>query len=250
MKKTLVFCYCLSLMMQTEIMSACSCVYMGTFCEFITWNSDNIRQNLCIIRGTVLSNETTGIKVKVVDYLGGVAPVSSEIFIQNSNSALTCFFSTGRFMLGSDYIFAMNVGIITNSDKYILSHCGHSFLSINNNIVEGQISPAVNSIHYNKLGTTSDCIKLPFFKKVDYFHIYPTLTSYGPSIILENDISVAIDIDWAIYSNLGQLLDEKKTQNFEPGVAYTVNMEKYPPGVYFLRLRREEELKVVRIVKI
>lgn len=249
MKKTLVFCYCLSLMIQTEIMRACSCVYMGTFCEFITWNSVDIRKDLCIIRGKVLTLESNGIEVQVVDQLGGTAPTGSKIFILSRGGEFNdCNSATGGFKPESDYIFALNITAISNN--YVLSICGESLLSINNNIVEGQIAPGVTSIQYNKLGTANDCIKLPFFKQVDYFQIYPTLTSYGPSIILENDIVDAIFINWDLYTNLGQLMAESTAQKFEPGVAFTVNMEKHPPGVYILRLRREEEMKVVRIVKI
>lgn len=249
MKKALPFIFFLAILLQAGISKACTCAYIGTFCETITYNSEVISPYLCVIRGTVISQESDRMKVKVVDHLGGAVPSASEVFIISGNGA-NCGEFTGGFEVGKDFVFAMNTGWGMNEDSYSLSICGVSFLRINNNIVEGKIAPGINSVSYNKLGTINDCGNLSLSKKIGLFSIYPTLTSTGPSIFLDSDASDPVGIEWEMFSNIGQLIAENKSQTFEPGDQITIDMEHYPTGVYLLRLQRAGERKVFKIVKI
>lgn len=249
MKRALPFTFLIAFLLQTEILRACTCAYIGTFCETITFNSEEISQNLCVIRGTVIAQEPDKMKVRVVEHLGGAIPIGSEIFILSGNGA-NCAEFTGGFEIGKDFVFGMNIGWGINSDLYSLTICGVSFLRINDETVEGRIAPGINSINYSKMGTINDCGKLSVFQKIGLLSIYPTLTTLGPSIFLDNNASNNLVIDWEMYSNVGQLVAENKSQSFEPGEQFTVDMENYPAGVYFLRIRRSGEKKVFKIVKI
>jgi hypothetical protein len=250
MNKAFTLTFMLAFILQSEISNACSCVYIGTFCETITYNNSvEVSPYLCVIRGTVIAQESDKMKVRVVEHLGGTAPVSHEIFIRSGNGA-DCGEFVGGFEIGKDFVFAMNIGWGLNLDLYSLSICGINHLRINNEVVEGNIAPGINSINYSKLGTINDCGRLTIEQKIGLFSIFPTLTSAGPSISLDPEASEPVLIDWEVYSNIGQLLDEKNAQNFVPGEKFTVNMERYPPGVYLLRIQRAGERKVIKIVKI
>ncbi|MBK7428168.1 MAG: T9SS type A sorting domain-containing protein [Saprospiraceae bacterium] len=249
MNKTFTLIFLLAFILQSEVSKACSCVYIGTFCETITYNNEEVSPYLCVIRGTVIAQESDRMKVRVVEHLGGTAPEGEEIFILSGNGA-NCAEFVGGFEIGKDFVFAMNIGWGENSDLYSLTICGVSYLRINNEVVEGKIAPGINSINYNKLGTIDDCGKLTIEQKIGLFSIFPNLTSVGPTISLDPESSDPVLIDWEVYSNIGQLLDEKNAQSFLPGEKFRVNMESYPPGVYLLRIRRSGERKVFKIVKI
>lgn len=249
MKKAITSILLLAFILQYDIAKACTCAYIPTFCETITYNSDVIIPYFSVIRGTVVSQESDRMKVRVVDHIGGTAPASQEIFIRSGNGA-DCGEFTGGFEVGKDFIFAMNTGWGLNADQYSLTICGISWLRINNEVVEGKIAPGINTLNYSKLGTIDDCGKLSLTKKIGLFTIYPTLTSVGPSIIFDRDASDPIFIQWEIFSNIGKLIAENKSQLFEPGDQFTVDMEHYPAGVYLLRLQRGEERKVIKVVKL
>lgn len=249
MKKALPFTLILAIVLNASILNACTCAYIGTFCETITYNSEEVSPFLCVIRGTVIAQESDRMKVRVVEHLGGATPVGQEIFILSGNGA-NCAEFVGGFETGKDFVFAMNIGWGANPDLYSLTICGISYLRINNEVVEGKIAPGINSINYSKLGSVDDCGNLSIFQKIGLFSIFPTLTSAGPAIILDPEASEPVLINWELYSNIGQLVDEKNAQSFEPGQRFTVDMNRYPPGVYLLRIQRSGERKVFKIVKI
>jgi len=119
----------------TSFASFCT---IDNFCETVTIsNETQLNQSYQINHAKILSQETAGVRVQVLDLISGNI-TENEFFI--NNGITTCDLETSHIKINNEFIFATSPSLFDAQENY-LSICGVTVLSVQNNIVTQNISP-------------------------------------------------------------------------------------------------------------
>ncbi len=134
------------------VVVGCSCVFIPTFCEPITYPSGDIDSMLLIVHGKVEGKTADEMQVRVVDVLFG-AVEENILRIPNGDGA-DCQEFISKFSMGDTYLFALRQFI---HGRYHLSTCGVTWLEVRHGMVYGAIAPGVSKITFNAFASLPDC---------------------------------------------------------------------------------------------
>jgi hypothetical protein len=214
-----------------QVVIACSCFPILTFCETLTYN-----ENAIVIRGKISSrNNEKNMVVKIESLLYGSTD-QSNVTIESGNGA-DCGVFTQNFKKGESYIMLIRGNQISN--------CGISFLQITNEKVQGAIKEKVTSIKYDDFLNLPGCGILS--KGLFSIGVYPN--PFPTNLVFYSDFDESQNVDYTIYDIMGRIvLSGNKTIN--PGkTTTTINVQKLSSGVYILNLSSIQTKRQLRIIK-
>ena len=239
MRWKLPFLICL-LFIAANTAIACSCAGIYSWCETISGNSVQL-----IIKGSVVSVDSTGARVKVLDQIEGTAN-NDIIRIPHGNGAL-CYSGLYSNQIGDTVILALSevdsLDVEFNPDfkigDYTFYLCGTYILDVKNEIVKGQISGNIQQMHYDQFkNSTIDCPEdLPMYYKL---RPNPALASVWITIdpLTLKDITIFNTHGQTVYYN--SILPD--TNDFQ------INLKSFLPGLYFVQLRTIYSTSIERLV--
>jgi len=218
----------------------CSCIGSLTFCQAITDENGDLRADI-VLRGTFMGYDG-GIKVHVDHILYGD-------MIQNDLTIVStmCDYNPVPLVENDEYIFAVE----KFDSTYYFIFCSVSYLKIEDEVVIGQIAPGVESIDYLDLKTLDDC-----GEHFDSFNIEGDLTVFpNPTLdilkIKNTSSSNSIEnVQIEFIDMIGrELYTFKKEDEILGGEIWTINLQNFTAGVYFLKLTANDKERVIKIVK-
>lgn len=204
---------------------ACTCVYIPTFCQTLTFPNDTISAHYVIVHARAERHTANGLKIRVIDLLYG-DETEHEIEIRRGNGA-NCLVNTDLFTLGKDYIFAFHG---KHEGLYSLSYCGVTWLEVANGLVTGAITEEITSIPIHKLDEVMECPGLS--PGTGSVAVYPN--PVFTSINIDVDLTVEAEIEVSLYDISGKQVWHRDAEVIMPGVPYEVNVSQIPPGTYLL----------------
>lgn len=227
------------------ISHACSCVYIPTFCETITYgNNGQIDDHLSVYAGTVSKVTETDIQMLVQETYFGEFNTWQTITLQRGSGA-DCVLSLSTFAVGETYIFASN----KHDNTWRLSACGVAYLKVQDGKVSGPIAPGLSEVSFAEFASKANCGNLTGGNSPDFpLVIKPTLTSNEVNITTELPSPVPIQL--AVFDAAGRLVYQAKESAFDLDKTIILNMEAWPTGVYFVRLKLLGRRKTVKVVKV
>lgn len=221
--------------------SACSCAPPNSFCEGLSDENGNLYFDL-IIRGTVKTNNGSGIKVKVDELLFG--------FTSENEISLTfdfCTIFTDPLDEGDEFIFA----VIDRVNSYSLISCSISYLLIENETIKGKITPDIESLDYKNLSTLDECGNgTNIFSIAHQLDIFPNPTVDILKIKNKSDYDFEGSINIQFFDILGRELPSFKKENgLLSTETWSVNLNNLSAGVYFFKLTANGREEIFKIVK-
>lgn len=222
---------------------ACTCIYIDSFCETITYDSDGINEWVkMVIRGKIVRQDQEGLTVAIVDLLHGEAP-DSELRILSGNEA-DCRKNTNEFREGEEYLMALNESF----GGYALSICGTTYLRIENETILAKVSPGHTNIPYHKLDELIACGDLrpgsPFGRIV----VFPN--PVAGDLQLRIEVAAPQIFTLSLANNLGQIVRRWPNQAFEAPQTVPLPIGELAAGLYYLRISDGEKRWTEKVVKV
>ncbi len=229
---------------------ACSCVYIATFCESLSFQ-DSIYHDL-IVYGAVTNVQNNGMEVSIIEQLYG-QEARSSIFIKRGNGA-NCGEDTNQFKRGQELILALYLAYneeTQQEDQYWLSICGVNYLFVENGRVIGKIAPGVSILPFKKFIQSTTCPAFRAFQPSapsdPEFKVYPNPVRATLFVKPSDQVS---DFSYALYDLQGRLLLRgiRKEVEAEELVSLELPLNQIGGGIHILRLDSKmgsENLKVL-----
>ncbi len=227
---------------------ACSCVYIPTFCETLTFGNDGqIREGQNVYLATVSGITATGIELFIEKTYFGEVKTWQNLNIENGNGA-NCLVMLNNFHVGDRYILSPHK---SGDNTWWLSECGISYLRVQNDKVVGPIAPGVSEVPVAAFASTPNCGNL---KDIDVpepgfpFKINPTLTS--DQVVVSTDLETPVSLEVMVFDATGRLVHRAKNGAFDQNATLVIDMLPWSAGVYFVRLSLYGQRKTVKVVKV
>lgn len=218
----------------------CTCVGSLTFCEAITDDNGDIRADI-IVRGTFKGYDG-GVKVGVNQILYGDT-IQNDLIITLS----ICDYNTIPLVENDEYVFAVE----KFDSSYFFIFCSISYLKIEDEVVTGLIAPGIESIDYPDLKTLDNCGE--YFDPVDIagdLSVFPNPTHDILKVKNTSSSNTIENVQIEFIDMIGrELYTFKKEDEILGGEIWTINLQSFSAGVYFLKLTADNKEWVVRIVK-
>jgi hypothetical protein len=224
---------------------ACSCVYIPTFCETITYGSTGqIPDYVSVYAGTVTAVTDIEVELLVQETYFGEFNTGQTIMLRRGGG-LDCVLPLDNFEVGGTFIIA--------SDQYDntwrLSACGISYLKVEDGEVIGPIAPGVSKVSLAEFASTANCGNLNGGNGLDFLlKVNPTLTSHEVNITTE--LSSPLPIQVMVFDAAGRLVHQTKEPAFDEHKTIVLDMEAWAAGVYFVRMNLLGRRKTVKVVKV
>jgi hypothetical protein len=227
-------------LLNLQMVRACSCAYIPTFCETITFGNDSVNANYIIAHVSVEEKFATGMKVKIRQVFFG-QPESSIISIESGNGA-DCRRNTEQFTVGNQYLFAIS----GNSQYgYSISECGITVLDVTGGTIYGPIAPGIDQLPLTQLPQLDACgnlISVP----LEGITVRPTLTSENIQIFFFSD---AIGkFEYAMFDMSGREVIPYTTTELLHTSPITIPTSHYAAGCYAIVTRVNGIKKVFKVV--
>jgi len=224
---------------------ACSCVYIPTFCESITYgNNGQINDRLSVYAGTVSTVTESDIEMLVQETYFGEFNTWQTITLRRGFGA-DCVLNLSNFVVGETYIIASS----KYENTWQLSGCGISYLKVQDGEVTGPIAPGVSQVSLAEFVSKANCGNLnggngPGFP----LHVNPTLTSDVVNITTELPAPVPIRV--TVFDAAGRLVSQNKENQFDQNKTIVLDTQTWAAGVYFVRMELLNQRKTVKVVKV
>lgn len=218
----------------------CTCAGSPTFCEAITDDDGDLRADI-VLRGTFMGYDG-GIKVQVDHILYGDM-IQNDLTI----APTMCDYYPVLLVENDEYIFAVE----KFDSTYFLIFCSVSYLKIEDEVVTGQIAPGVESIDYLDLKTLDDCgEQFDLFTVGGGLSVFPNPTHDILKIKNTSSIASIENVQIEFIDMIGrELYTFKKEDKILGGEIWTINLQNFTAGVYFLKLTANNQEQVIKIVK-
>jgi len=217
---------------------SCSCVYIPTFCETITYGNGSIDTNYLIIHARVESKSNTEMKVRVLTVLFGT-PNGSVLTIPQGYGA-DCRESIDGFDQNSEYIFALRG---RSEEGYHLSICGVNYLNISGDEIIGDIAPGIKRIRIADFPTVENCGGLGSI--LSFIDVIPTLTSGDVVVSTTKDIE---EINIAMYDMVGRLVYRSTNDVLLESEPLIIPGSHFPAGCYAIVTNSAGVRRIFRVV--
>lgn len=221
--------------------SACTCIYIETFCETVTYNNGGeIQETINLIHGKVLGQESGGINVQVLSIIHGEI-LENEIFISDALNNF-CGQLTADLKVNNEFIFAAR----TAGNGFSLPVCGVSVLPVLNNRVFGRISVQTNSVSIqNFKKSIGECYNFKFEANVS---IFPNPFKNNLSLRIRARANSDDSMQLTIYNVEGRNI-YNTTWTDPSSVEETVDLSNFPSGIYFLQFEFKGVVEYKKVVK-
>ncbi len=228
--------------------SACDCLFIGNFCETITYqNNGQIHAYLHVFHLKVSTKQANGITAFVSKTYFGENLVGHTLNFENGSGADCGLFVT-NFQVDEEYIVAAHqVG-----DAWRLSECGITFLKVENGFVNGAVAPGISQVALSDFQNVANCgelnpaIEIP--EQPDFeLYVKPTLASNELTIKTNHLFSAELDLH--IFDVTGRLIYEQKVPDFNFYYTLLVDVQAWSGGVYFVKMEMAGRRETVKIVK-
>lgn len=163
----------LALVLTTSAVMACSCIYIPTFCETISFGVTGTEYSYHIALVETDKKFNDGMRIKVLDVLYGDLASDHTYMIRKGNGA-DCQVNTDGLDEKKQYLMALG-GPSESSEFLYLFECGVTYLPVTNGIVNGPVADGVNSAGLNELKAIMGCEGLEHDQSV--YAIYPNPAS-------------------------------------------------------------------------
>lgn len=200
---------------------ACSCAYIGTFCETITFGGA-ISSSYLIVHATVENKSASDMSVRIIDVLFG-NPSQNTLVIPDGNGA-DCRESISNFTVGNSYIFAV---YDHGEFGYSLSICGVSWLPIEGNMVKGPIAPNLTSLPIQDFPQLQECGDLG--TTLTTISVNPTLTS-DRIVVKTTAENLLVEIE--MYDMRGRIVFTRHAYQLMAADPLTIAVDQLPSGCY------------------
>jgi hypothetical protein len=216
--------------------SACSCIYVPTFCETITFPG-YIDSNYLIIHGQVESKNSESMKVRIIDVLFGT-PTETVVTIEQGYG-VDCRESISHFETSNNYVFALY------GASYNLSICGVTWLPVAGGVIRGNIAPGITQIKIKDFPSLSNCGDIGAV--LTFISVYPTLTSEYIQVSTTRDID---NIDISVYDLMGRIVFQNSSSELLESEPLIIPADRLIAGCYaitvhYAGLRRTYKVLVV-----
>ncbi len=217
---------------------SCSCAYVPTFCESITYLDGTIDSNYVIVHAEVLSKNNSEMELRMLTHLFGT-PSESVLTVPQGYGA-DCRESIGGFNVGSEYVFAF----WGRSDGgYNLSICGVNWLNVSGNEVVGSIAPGIDRIRIADFGELQDCGNLG--STLTFIDVTPTFTSGDIEVSTTRDIE---GINIAMYDMIGRLVYAPTSNVLLESAPLVIPGIHFPSGCYAIVTEVKGIRRVFRVM--
>jgi len=228
-----------------QLSYACTCFTPPTFCEGVSYPGMDMYIDL-VLRGKVIDN-LGNTEVEIDETLFGTTNLETMVLI-----ATQCWAYTGPLEEGKDYIFVVR----EYEDKFYFADCIISYLPIENEVVMGSIASGVESINYSDFPNIESCINSLTtsieneLSAENNLSIFPNPTTDILTIQNSNSQVFAKNIQIELIDMVGKKLQTfKKEDGILVGETWSINLQDFSSGVYFLKLIANNQENVIRIVK-
>jgi len=247
MKKLKLFTTVISFCLFQQFAFACTCAPTFSFCEGIGLISpDSSLYAELILRGKI-TDVITGIDVEVEEVLRGEIN-QSTIPVWPTD----CTIYTDPLEEGYEYIFAVR----KFEDKFLLLDCLISYLKIEDEIVTGNISSGIESLDYLEFKNLENCVNelsTPVENDLSIensLSVFPNPTIDILTIQNSNNQNFDEDVQMELIDMVGKKLQIfKKEDGILVGETWSINLQNFSSGVYFLKLTANNQENIIRIVK-
>lgn len=216
---------------------ACSCAYVPTFCETITFGG-HISSAYLIVHGIVEDKDGSYMTVRIKDVLFG-NPQLVNIAIPDGNGA-DCRESISTFTIGKDYIFAV---YDHGEFGYSLSICGVTWLEVENNVAKGPIAPGVTSLAIQDFHQLQDCGDIDVISTS--ISVNPTLTS---DVIEVETNAENLLVEIVMYDMLGRMVYSRPAYHLMATEPLVIAADQLPSGCYTIVTEAVGIRQVFRVV--
>lgn len=220
----------------------CDCIFIGTFCETITYgNNGQVSPDYEIDYVKVIAADPEGVDVQVLQVFFGQATAGQTLHYIRGNGA-DCIPMMQDVLPGKTYIFA---GRALQNDWH-LSACGVTYLPVDNGTVNGPIAPGVTSTPLGLFNSVINCVG---FKPGDLFnvHVRPTLAANSALLLTDSDYAMSYELK--VFDVLGRLLYQKSGNDLIQSYPITVDMSTWSNGCYFFSVSANGGNKTVKVLK-
>ena len=219
----------------------CTCLGSLNFCEAITDGDGEIGADI-VLRGTFKGYDG-GVKVQIGDILHGD-------MIQNELTIFTtlCDYNPIPLEENDEYIFAVE----KFDSTYYFIFCSVSYLKIEDGVVTGNIAPGIESIDYLDLKTLDDCgEQFNLFTLEDgSLSVFPNPTLDILKVKNTSPLGSIENVQIEFIDMIGrELYTFKKEDKILGGEIWTINLQHFTAGVYFLKLTANNQEQMIKIVK-
>jgi hypothetical protein len=211
----------LFLLARPESSYACSCAYVPTFCETISFNGGAIDSSYVIVHAKVESKNNDGMSIRILNILFG-EPEGTVLHIPQGYGA-DCRESVDGFDKNSEYIFAL----LGYQGDYFLYICGVTWLNVSGNEAVGSIAPGVNRLKISEFTSLNNCGGIG--SSLAFIEVTPTLTSTEFEISASQDID---DLSVRMYDMAGRLAYHAPARTLLAGSPLVISAGHFPPGCY------------------
>ena len=216
---------------------SCSCIYIPTFCETISYGGGPIDSNYVIIHARVDSKNNDEMHVRVLTILHGT-PDGNVLTIPQGYGA-DCRASIDGFEKNKEYIFALR----GNSSSYFLSICGVTSLRVSGKDIIGDIAPGVHRIPIAEFPTIDNCGNIGSL--LAFIDVTPTLTANRFEVSTTQNIN---DIRITVYDMLGRRMIQPYTGYLYVSEPFTIQANHFLPGSYVVVTEVAGIRRVFRVV--
>ena len=225
-----------------QVSYACSCGGPFTFCEGIADSDGNLYADL-ILRGKITAKTNEGTEVQIDNLLYGN---SSQSKIMITPSLCDIYFDP--LEEGNEYIFAVS----DFNNSFTLLSCAISYLKIEDEVIKGMIAPGVESLNYSDFITLENCGNgFEFFLIENNLSVFPNPTVDILTIKNENFNQSAENVQAKFIDALGrEIFTFKNEDEILSGESWSINIQYFAAGVYYVKLTANHQETVIRIVKL
>jgi hypothetical protein len=218
---------------------ACSCIFIETFCESLTFNTeDELQEGLIIIHGKVTAQLNSGVQVEVLTNIHG--DLSENQIRINSGNGADCRLNTSQFQENQEFIFAT----YESSSGFYLNECGVSFLSVRNNRITGSISPGINSVSINNFKRgLNNCGTFDFGYEIN---IFPNPTFGNLSLNIASNQEEEMELN--VYNVEGRLIQSKAWAD-PRSIMESIDIADFPAGLYILQFKYLGIVEYKKVIK-
>lgn len=206
---------------------SCSCIYIPTFCETLTFGDGVIDTNYLIVHARAEDKLHDGLRVSIISKLFG-ATEDASLVIRKGNGA-DCLVNTDVFAEGKEYVFAFHGKY---DGKYNLFYCGVTWLPVENGIATGEITETLKSHPVSRFDEIVEC---PGLKAgLGRVGVYPNPASTTIKIAIDIDIEQWLNIE--MYDMAGRLVLTRMYVTAHSQYPYDLDVRSLAQGIYFLRI--------------
>lgn len=225
-----------------QFTNACSCSIPNSFCEGLVDSNGDIYANL-VLRGTITASTSAGKEVQVGQLLHGSTGQSSVII-----GPSFCDYYTDPLEVGKEYIFALS----TYNNSFSLIACTISYLKIENEVISGKIAPGIESLDYFDLANLEGCGNgFNLFSVKNNISIFPNPTADIIKIKNTSPNNSDENVQVEFIDMIGRKLYAFKTEDgIFAGEVWTIDLQNFTAGVYFLKLIANNQENTFKIVKL